>query len=96
MENHDQGYLSGTKPTGSSGSFFFEGQVGVVLLRSWLRDQASSQAPHVCIFPYRLMVNTNSNFDGGSKKKDPEDPVGLGPERILSRWKALDVKACER
>ncbi|KAM1439440.1 hypothetical protein ACFX13_013003 [Malus domestica] len=47
MENHDQGYLSGTKPTESSGSFFFEGQVGVVLLQSWLRDQASSQAFHV-------------------------------------------------
>ncbi|KAM1826211.1 hypothetical protein ACFX13_025587 [Malus domestica] len=66
MENHDQGYLSGTKPTESSESFFFEGQVGVVLLQSWLRDQASSQASHVCIFPYRLVVNTNSNFDGGT------------------------------
>ncbi|KAM1944139.1 hypothetical protein ACFX15_012387 [Malus domestica] len=47
MENHDQGYLSGTKPTESSGSFFFEGQVGVVLLQSWLRDQASSQDSHL-------------------------------------------------
>ncbi|TQD89469.1 hypothetical protein C1H46_025004 [Malus baccata] len=121
MKNHDQWYLSGTKPTGSSRSFFFEGQVGIVLLQSWLRDQAS----HVCIFPYGLMVNTNSNFDvafkeqkmmmcADSRKRDlssswsltrcepsgrgskKKDPVGLGPERILSQWKALDVKACER
>ncbi|KAB2603407.1 type I inositol 1,4,5-trisphosphate 5-phosphatase 1-like [Pyrus ussuriensis x Pyrus communis] len=70
--------LSEPKPTGSFESFFFEGQVGVVnvlgigvvLLRSWLHDQASSQAPHVCIFLYGLVVNIDSNFDGDIRERE--------------------------